>query len=126
LRHKASEWLKQADYDVETAEIMFQSGRYMYAVFMSHLAMEKALKALYAYQQDEVPPKTHNLLYLLNKLEVRPAPQVEKFLTRLNTASVTTRYPDDLDKIQSAYDAEVTLAILTQSKEFLSWIKSQF
>lgn len=40
------EWLKQADYDMETAEIMREKGRNFYAVFMCHQALEKALKGL--------------------------------------------------------------------------------
>jgi len=31
---ESDEWLKQSDYDMETAEYMFQGGRYFYAVFM--------------------------------------------------------------------------------------------
>ena len=31
------EWLKQVDYDIKTAEIMFVNKRYFYAVFMCHL-----------------------------------------------------------------------------------------
>jgi HEPN domain-containing protein len=33
------EWLKQADYDINTAEIMFDNKRYFYAVFMCHLSL---------------------------------------------------------------------------------------
>jgi len=43
----SKEWLKQSDYDFETAKAMFKAGRYIYAVFMCHLSVEKALKALY-------------------------------------------------------------------------------
>jgi HEPN domain-containing protein len=38
------EWLKQADYDIKTAEIMFDNKRYFYAVFMCHLSIEKVFK----------------------------------------------------------------------------------
>ncbi len=41
------EWLKQADYYVDTAEFMFTGGRYFYAVFMCHLSIEKALEGIY-------------------------------------------------------------------------------
>ncbi len=30
------EWFIQADYDFGTAEAMFKTGRYIYAVFMCH------------------------------------------------------------------------------------------
>jgi HEPN domain-containing protein len=123
---KHEEWLKQADYDMDTADVMHGSGRYFYAVFMCHLSIEKALKGLYYKVLDEVPPKTHNLLYLLNKIAKKPEPKLEKFIIKLNTASVPTRYPDDLAKIQAAYTEEVTQDMITKSKELLKWVKTQF
>ena len=39
------EWLCQAEYDLETAKSLYRSRRYIYTVFMCHLAIEKALKA---------------------------------------------------------------------------------
>ena len=47
---------------------MFRSGRYFYAVFMCHLSIEKSLKGLYTKVLNDIPPKTHNLLYLLDKI----------------------------------------------------------
>ena len=47
MKRSAIEWLKQAEYDLETAEYLFSGGRYLYSVFMCHLAIEKALKGLY-------------------------------------------------------------------------------
>ena len=67
MSEKYEEWLKQANYDMDTADAMFRSGRYFYAVFMCHLSIEKSLKGLYSKELAEVPPKTHNLLYLLKK-----------------------------------------------------------
>lgn len=57
---RAVEWLRQAEYDMDTAEFMAEGGRYFYAVFMCHLAIEKALKGLYEQNLHEIPPKTHN------------------------------------------------------------------
>jgi HEPN domain-containing protein len=125
MDNKYEEWLKQADYDMDTADVMFSSGRYFYAVFMCHLSIEKALKGLYNKVLNDMPPKTHNLLYLLAKIGKKPAPELEMFVTKLNTASVTTRYPDDLAQVQAAYTAEVTKELLTKSKEVLQWVKTQ-
>ncbi len=44
MAKRPAEWLAQADYDIETAELMISGGRHFYAVFMCHLAVEKALK----------------------------------------------------------------------------------
>ncbi len=48
---RAAEWLKQADFDLDTAEFMAKGGRYFYAVFLCHLAIEKALKGLYLHKR---------------------------------------------------------------------------
>jgi HEPN domain-containing protein len=105
---------------------MHGGGRYFYAVFMSHLSIEKALKGLYYKVLDQMPPKTHNLLYLLNKIGKKPEQELEKFIIKLNTASIATRYPDDLAKIQAVYTEEVTKDIINKSKDLLKWIKMQF
>jgi HEPN domain-containing protein len=39
-------WLEGAEYDIGVADAMFQAGKYPYALFMGHLAIEKLLKAL--------------------------------------------------------------------------------
>ncbi len=123
---RAAEWLKQADYDVDTAEFMAKGDRYFYAVFMCHLATEKALKGLYLHNLREPPPKTHNLVYLLNKLGLQPDAHQSGVIATLNEANITTRYPDDIDELQSKYTQGIASEILTGTKEILAWIKAQF
>ncbi len=94
------EWLKQAGYDMETAEYMFDGGRYFYTVFMCHLSIEKALKGLYQERLKEIPPKVHNLVYLLNKIGIKPPVTTGNFFVKLNQANVATRYPEELDNLQ--------------------------
>jgi HEPN domain-containing protein len=122
-RHE--EWLRQADYDMDTADAMFNSGRYFYAVFMCHLSIEKSLKGLYSKIIGDVPPKTHNLIYLLIKIGKGPDQELERFITKLNTAGVATRYPDDLEKIQAAYTDKITRELIEKSKDVLQWVKTQ-
>lgn len=44
MRKEVQNWLDSANYDLETAEHMFKTGRYIYTVFMCHSALEKVLK----------------------------------------------------------------------------------
>lgn len=67
---RPEEWFVQAAYDMKTAEIMFDNARYIYSVFMCHLSLEKGLKGLYAQRLKEVPPKIHNLIYLIEKIRL--------------------------------------------------------
>ncbi len=125
MSQKPQEWLKQADYDLDTAEFMFSGGRYFYAVFMCHLVIEKALKGAYLKKKGEVPPKSHNLVYFLDKIELKPDESIGKFIIRLNEASVATRYPEDLEEINKNYTEMVVKNIIVQTKEALEWIKQQ-
>ncbi len=126
MNDKHTEWLKQAQYDIETAQFMISGQRYFYAVFMCHLAAEKALKGLYQNKLQEVPPKTHNLIYLLDKIGIRPDESMGKFIARLSEANIAARYPEDLDLLQARYTAPVAVKTVEQTKEVLEWIKQQF
>ena len=86
----------------------------------------KIVKSVYSKKLHEVPPKTHNLIYLLNKIGEKPDQELEKFIIKLNTASVATRYPDDLAKIQAAYTQEITKEMIQKSKDVLKWVKTRF
>lgn len=65
--------------------------------------MEKALKALVVERNGETPPKTHNLIYLLKLCEAKLSESQIRFITRLNTAAVATRYPDELKMLIEQY-----------------------
>lgn len=60
-------WLEGADYDIGVAEAMYEKGKYPYALFMGHLAIEKLLKALVVKNTGEHAPFSHSLPFLLEK-----------------------------------------------------------
>ena len=126
MNTRIQEWLKQSEYDLNTAEFMYSGGRCFYAAFMCHLAIEKSLKGLFLSKLQEVPPKTHNLIYLLDKIGTRPDENVGKFVAKLNEVSIATRYPEDVEKLQKIFTDIVTKQIISQTKETLEWINKQF
>ena len=125
MSKKPSEWFKQADYDMDTAEYMFEGKRYVYAVFMCHLSVEKTLKGLYQGILKDVPPNTHSLLFLLEKINLDLPQELYDFVFTLNRVSVPTRYPDDLAKIMKEFGRKKTTEILTKGKEVLKWLKAR-
>lgn len=104
---------------------MLKTGRYIYAVFMCHLSIEKALKGLFAKKFKKDPPKIHDLVYLLKKIELTLPKTHEDFLKILNELSVPTRYPDELEKLLKQYTQERTKMLLTQAKELMEWLKGK-
>lgn len=120
------EWLRQADYDMDTADFMFSGGRYFYAVFMCHLSLEKAFKGLYLKKLEEQPPRVHNLIYLLNKIGLKPPEAIGRFIVKLNEASVATRYPEEIRKLQKNFTRKIVNDILAEGRKTLEWTKKQF
>jgi HEPN domain-containing protein len=125
MEKRTKEWLVQSEYDMDTAEFMHAGGRHIYAVFMCHLSIEKALKGLYYERYRSIPPKSHNLIYLFNKIGIKPPVEHGKFIVKLNEASIPTRYPENLQKLQTLYNEDVVKDILTNGKEIIAWIKRQ-
>lgn len=125
MENKTLHWLEQSDYDADTAKYMFDGGRYFYAVFMCHLAIEKALKGLYFEKTKNIPPKTHNLIWLLNEMNLMPPQEKGQFIVKINSASVVTRYPENLKEIKKQYTKDIVKEFLENTNEVLKWIKTQ-
>jgi HEPN domain-containing protein len=119
----SEEWFRQAEYDLGSAEAMFDAGRYIYTVFMCHLSIEKALKGLYAKKFKKDPPKIHNLNYFCELVEIVFEKDLQEFIDNLNDLSVPTRYPDELDKLLKDYKKEDTFKVLEKTKELLLCLK---
>jgi len=121
----SKEWFKQSEYDFETAIAMLDSGRYIYSVFMCHLSIEKSLKGLYIEYFKELPPKSHNLIYFLDKLKIELPEEDNKFITLLNDQAIATRYPESLEMLSSKFSKSSTKLIIKKTKGILEWINSQ-
>lgn len=119
------EWFRQAEYDLDTASAMFESGRYIYTIFMCHLAIEKAIKGIYTRELKEIPPKTHDLIYLIARAKIELTEQYKDFIKILNDVSVPTRYPDDLSRLIKEYNEIRTINLLSKSGAVLKWLKEK-
>lgn len=119
------EWLRQADYDMDTADYMFTGQRYFYAVFMCHLSIEKALKGLYRQTLNREPPRVHNLIYLLKQIGLKPPERIGKFIVKLTEASVATRYPEEIRELQKNFTRTIVKDVLSDGRDTLSWIRRQ-
>lgn len=125
MRAETSNWLKSAEYDIETARFMLSSERYIYVVFLCHLAIEKMLKAIVCETHGMSPPRTHNLIYLANHAKMQFDPIHNQFISMLNNVSIPTRYPADMQKTLLEYTREVVSSYLKQTEEVVKWLKSQ-
>ena len=123
MKKGVKNWLDSACYDLETAEHMFNTGRYIYTIFMCQLAIEKILKAKVQEITDKTPPRTHNLRYLMKLSDLEPNEETFEFISKLSDVSIVTRYPEDFEELQRAYDQKVAQRYLKETKKVFQWIK---
>lgn len=125
LRKDTQNWIALAEYDLETARHMLASGRYLYVIFICHLALEKMLKAHVTEVTQEMPAKTHDLIYLIRKAGLKLPPEYLDFAGRINNASIPTRYPEDIQRALNDYPRPVAEEYLQKTEELLKWLKQQ-
>jgi HEPN domain-containing protein len=61
-------WIELSEYDIDTAEAMLNSKRYLYVGFMCHQTIEKIFKAYFTKTKSETAPFSHSLSYLAKKV----------------------------------------------------------
>jgi HEPN domain-containing protein len=123
MRKDTLNWIALTDYDIETAHHMLKTGRYLYVVFLCHLSLEKMLKAHVAEITQNLPIKTHDLIYLVKTSGLQLPEKFLDFIGKINTASIPTRYPDDLQKSLKEYPKSVAKEYLEQTEEIIEWLK---
>lgn len=112
----AREWVEISEYDLRTAEAMLETKRFLYVVFMCQQAVEKILKAIYVQKKSELPPRTHNLLYLTDALEISLREEELMLLSRLNQFYLESRYPGERIKLAKAVDKDKAREMLKNTK----------
>jgi len=118
-------WFNMADYDLKTAQVMLDGGRYLYVGFMCHQVIEKALKGLYVKQHNRIPPYTHNLLTLCADLNLVITEEHQDFFIKLNPLNIEARYPEMKEKLGQAINKKKAYVLLESTRSAYKWLKSQ-
>lgn len=104
----ALDWRAQAERERTSARALLQLGRPRAALVFAHLAVEKALKALYRAQHATPPPVSHNLVYLAERTNLLIPDALQPTLYRLNDVSIVHLYsgtPTTVDDAESVVAA---------------------
>jgi HEPN domain-containing protein len=113
-------WISSAKSDLDTAELLIRESKFVHGLFFCHLAIEKVLKAHVIKDTGEIPPKTHNLVYLLDLTKIDFDEGYEDFLGILMKYQLEGRYPD-YNPILPA--KEKVFEYLNKTKKMLTWIE---
>jgi HEPN domain-containing protein len=123
---RSAYWIEQAEYDLETAIAMLQTGRYLYVGFMCQQTVEKALKGVIA-KQGVFPPKIHDLLRLgeLANLSGAFSEEQNRLLDELHPLHIEARYPSHKERMQRMLNKNVCEDYIMRTEAMLIWIKEQ-
>jgi len=67
-------WIDQANDDWKAVETLFKGKNYLQSLFFAHLVIEKLCKSIrIKYNTENVPPRTHNLIYLISSTPIKLA-----------------------------------------------------
>ena len=123
---KVNYWLDLAKEDISVAQVLHDGGKVLYAGFMCHLAVEKALKAVIE-NEGETPKKIHNLIRLAELggvLESMTDEQTD-LLDTLNPLQIEARYPAYMQQIKNFLTSDQCATLIQQTKEMVQWIENQ-
>ena len=124
---KVKYWLDIADYDLETAEALYVSKRWLYVAFMCHQVIEKTLKACWSAKREDEPPYIHNHKRLAEGcgLYEQMTDEQKDFINAIATFNIQARYPEYKSKIAQNLTQSTCRYLIDNTKELQQGIKSK-
>ncbi len=125
--NKVTYWLDIADYDLDTAEAMYQTGRWLYVAFMCHQVIEKTIKAYWCATQTTDPPYTHNHMRLADGCGLYEMMNDEQrdFLDTITNYNIEARYPEDKAELAKTLTIEFCRKMIDDTRKIQLWIKEK-
>ena len=116
-------WLIQADDDWTAVDTLFKGRKYLQSLFFAHLVIEKICKGLWIkHNEANVPPRTHNLNYLLSTTPIELSEEQSEFMLNLNRFQLEGRYPDYLTKLHNICNESFTTEMIEKTNNLRLWL----
>ena len=125
---KVAYWLDIANEDLEVAEDLFKTKRWLYVAFMCHQSIEKTLKAYWNAVREDEPPYVHNHRRLAEgcELYVQMSDEQRKFLGIISNMNIEARYPEYKTGIARSLNEQSCRDIIDKTKQMQQWIVKKF
>lgn len=112
-------WLTTAQRDIQSMDNLFRKNEYYWSLFVGHLSVEKLLKAFWVKNNSEnTPPKTHNLLILVEQAGLHLDNKERDLLADVNEFNIESRYPDYKYTFYKKATKEFAHQYITAIREF--------
>ncbi|MFH1096592.1 MAG: HEPN domain-containing protein [Candidatus Desantisbacteria bacterium] len=117
-------WKDEAAESLKVAWHLYEKDDYSYSLFFGHLAVEKILKAFYVEKEKQHAPFTHDLLRLVEKINVPLSDDQKKALIKITAYNLEARYPELTGEFRKKCTKEYTKTELEQIEETYKWFRS--
>jgi len=124
-KEKIFYWLNSANNDWQVVFHLFEKKDYAYALFFTHLTLEKMLKALYVARHNETPPFSHQLVNLAEKAHLALTDKQMELLEIATDFNIEVRYPDEKLQFHKKCTKEFTEKYINETGEMKEWLSQQ-
>jgi HEPN domain-containing protein len=115
-------WVNTATDDLQTADLLISNDRFIHGLFFCHLCIEKLCKAHIVKDTGEVPPKSHNLLYLVSKSDLLLTEDQKDICGILMTYQLEGQYPE---YYPSSPSVQMVNDLFSKTKELFTCLKEK-
>ena len=116
-------WVERSQYDLDTAKIMLDTGRYLYVAYMCQQAVEKILKAFIArLGKENFPIHNLNRLAEIATISNELTPEQFNFLAELTPYHIEARYGDYKENLSEIINEKMAKQVYKKTQEIHKWI----
>jgi HEPN domain-containing protein len=119
VEKQIAHWRDSALENWKDVEHNINGERIAFAMFATHLVIEKALKAHVVKNTKKLPPLIHNLLSLASLAGLDLTSEQLKLFALLNPLNIEARYLGNFSKLPTIKQAQ---AIIKRAKAALEWL----
>ena len=124
---KVEYWSELSDYDLDTAQAMYDAGRWLYVGYMCHQTLEKIFKAFWCSRKDEPAPFSHNLINIAQScgLAQMLSDEHKAFVSLVMPLNIEARYPSHKQALGESLSQERCSELIAKTREMQQWVKTK-
>jgi HEPN domain-containing protein len=112
-------WTTGSEEELSVAYTLFNSRKFRHSLFFAHLTLEKILKATVCKKTNNIAPRIHNLVRLIEITEITLTEDQLDFFVEMNIYNLEGRYPANTIPLP---DQDTIKIYLDKTEEILQWL----
>jgi HEPN domain-containing protein len=116
-------WVERSKYDLDTAKVMLDTGRYLYVAYMCQQTIEKILKAIIAkHGKENFPIHNLNRLAEIASISDKLTSEQFNFLAELTPYHIEARYGDYKESLSEIINDKEAEQVYRKTKGIYKWL----